>query len=89
MRDKKYPKSASADGFRRNSLRACSASLKQPPEIRFFILTTRDACARGVMALRFFNDAFTVDVVSVIAPEQTIKQLTNETSGPPSEGRLE
>ena len=33
VRDKKYPKSASADSFRRNSLRAYSAPFKQPPEI--------------------------------------------------------
>lgn len=33
VRDKKEPKSASATLVRRNSLRACSASLKQPPEI--------------------------------------------------------
>ena len=70
---KRNQKARLPTAVRRNSLRACGAALKQPPEIRVFISKEGATLARAwAGGATFFNNVFCVSVMSVTDPLQSL-----------------
>ena len=73
MRDKKEPKSASADGCPAElATRLQHFAQTAAGNLIFYLEHARRLRARGVVALCFLNDAFTADVMSVIGQKRSL-----------------